>query len=59
MVTSLNEESLLKFLCQKDDMSYGFDSQFVKLLKKFDVNIKNVSTDSIYVIIETYENEQN
>lgn len=57
MVTSLNEESLLKFLCQKDDMSFGHESQFVKLLGKFNVNIKNVSTNSIYDIIETYENE--
>ncbi len=57
MVTSLNEESLLKFLSQKDDMSFGRESQFVKLLDKFNVNIKNVSTNSIYDIIETYENE--
>ena len=59
MVTSLNEESLLKFLCQKDDVSYGYNSQFVKLLSEFNVDVKNVSTNSIYDIIETYENEQN
>ena len=57
MITSLNEESLLNFLYKTEEKSFGFNSELINLLNNYDVEVKNVSTGSLYDIIEEYEND--
>jgi len=57
MITSLNEEYLLKFLYRTEEISFSRNSEFINLLNKFDVDIDSTSSNSLYDIIEKYEDE--
>ena len=57
MITSLNEEYLLKFLYRTEEISFSRNSEFINLLNKFDIDIDSTSSNSLYDIIEKYEDE--
>lgn len=55
MPTNLNEKYLYKFLSLKDDKTFGFQSDIVKLLKDFGIDIKIKNYKPVYDIIDSYE----
>ena len=56
MMISTNEQCLLKFLSTGDKSSFTEEGEFISLLNKLNIEIKTPIKQSLYDIIEEYEN---
>ncbi|GBF22951.1 hypothetical protein tpqmel_0355 [Candidatus Gastranaerophilus sp. (ex Termes propinquus)] len=56
MVANLNEECLLRFLKSQDTSLWSNQASLVNMLKSFGIEIKFQNPNSVYDIIDEYEN---